>query len=287
MSTKHDKYSFIEQSFTTSKNEYYSLNLNQSKQCTILVPVQLNSKPNNEKHCESDNYEKKEKLQLWNKSPKASSFTTLNEDNVDFKKRWKKENTLKTTNKSTLSLHIATYENSIEVARSNLFGDEKIAGLKKEQFVSIKKLCFTDSLKCRNPFEFPRQQNGDQKSKPEVMQFKASQPGAGTAGTGKLTNSSSGTSKFQYSALLKKHLTYSDVKIEYDFQELLRIIKDSRDLIASEPTLLEIQLPSLHNFFMKLYWAELKTKLDNTAREAAGENSGKNFAVMLLKFNSK
>uniref|UniRef100_A0A914Q0S0 Serine/threonine-protein phosphatase n=1 Tax=Panagrolaimus davidi TaxID=227884 RepID=A0A914Q0S0_9BILA len=60
-----------------------------------------------------------------------------------------------------------------------------------------------------------------------------------------MPNSSSGTSKFQYSALLKKHLTYSDVKIEYDFQELLRIIKDSRDLIASEPTLLEIQLPCI------------------------------------------
>uniref|UniRef100_A0A914PGH5 Uncharacterized protein n=1 Tax=Panagrolaimus davidi TaxID=227884 RepID=A0A914PGH5_9BILA len=113
-------------------------------------------------------------MQSWNKSFKGSTVTTFNEDNDDFKKRWKNGNTLNATNKSTLSFHIAAYKNAIS---SDLFDDENMKGLKKEEFGSIKtsKQCFTDSLKFRNPFEFPRQQNGAQKNKPEVMQFKASQ----------------------------------------------------------------------------------------------------------------
>lgn len=76
-----------------------------------------------------------------------------------------------------------------------------------------------------------------------------------------MPNSGAGNNpQFQYSALLKRHLTYSDdkvrhffytfeakylLKIEYDPQEVLRIIKDSKDIIAAEPTLLEIQLPCI------------------------------------------
>uniref|UniRef100_A0AC35GLA3 Uncharacterized protein n=1 Tax=Panagrolaimus sp. PS1159 TaxID=55785 RepID=A0AC35GLA3_9BILA len=172
MSTKNEKYSFIEQSFTASENRYYNLNLNQNEKGATLIPVQSNSKLNNDKYCVFDNYEEKEKL--WDKSSKASSFTTLK---GNFKKRWKNENILNITNKSTLSLHIAAYENSFETVASDLFDDENIVGLKKEKFCSIKtsKQCFTGSLKFRNPFEFPRQQNEDQRNKSEIMQFKESQ----------------------------------------------------------------------------------------------------------------
>uniref|UniRef100_A0AC35EXC6 CCHC-type domain-containing protein n=1 Tax=Panagrolaimus sp. PS1159 TaxID=55785 RepID=A0AC35EXC6_9BILA len=167
MSTKKDKNSFIEQSFTTSENQYYNLNLNQYKKCPILVPVQSYSKSNNDEYCATDNCEEKEKFQSWNKS-----FTTLNGENYNSRKLWKNKTNLNITNKSILSLHISAYKNE---TASNLFDDENIEGLKKERLESIKnsKHCFTDCL--MNPFEFPRQQNGDQKNKPEVTQFKASQ----------------------------------------------------------------------------------------------------------------
>uniref|UniRef100_A0AC35FZG5 Uncharacterized protein n=1 Tax=Panagrolaimus sp. PS1159 TaxID=55785 RepID=A0AC35FZG5_9BILA len=119
----------------------------------------------------SDNYEEKGKLQLWNKSFKT--FAKLKEDNSDLKKQWKNENTLNTTNKSTLSLNISAYKNPIA---SNLFSIKNIEGLKKEKFGSIKtsKQSFNGHFKSQNPFEFSRQQDGDQKNESEVMQFSAS-----------------------------------------------------------------------------------------------------------------
>uniref|UniRef100_A0A914PP05 Serine/threonine-protein phosphatase n=1 Tax=Panagrolaimus davidi TaxID=227884 RepID=A0A914PP05_9BILA len=112
----------------------------------------------------SDNFEANIKLQSWQKSSKSSS---LNEDN-NLKKEWKNGNTLN----STRSLHISAYKNSIA---SNLFGNKNIKGSKKEKFGSASEQSFTGAFKPQNPFEFPRQQSGDQKTEPEVAQFKASQ----------------------------------------------------------------------------------------------------------------
>uniref|UniRef100_A0A914Q564 Uncharacterized protein n=1 Tax=Panagrolaimus davidi TaxID=227884 RepID=A0A914Q564_9BILA len=122
----------------------------------------------------SDNYKEKGKLQY----SKTSTFTTLNEDNNDLKKGWKNKSFLNITNKSTLSLHIAAYENLNEAVASDFFyGNENIDRLKKEKLGSIKtsKHCFTDRLILMNPFEFQRQQNENHRNKPENMQFKASQ----------------------------------------------------------------------------------------------------------------
>ena len=51
-----------------------------------------------------------------NKSSKISNFTTCNGETKEEKAKncWKKSSTSDTTNNSTLSLHIAAYENSFE-----------------------------------------------------------------------------------------------------------------------------------------------------------------------------
>uniref|UniRef100_A0AC34FYC7 Uncharacterized protein n=1 Tax=Panagrolaimus sp. ES5 TaxID=591445 RepID=A0AC34FYC7_9BILA len=73
----------------------------------------------------------------------------------------------KDPNSSTLSLHIATYENSIQ---ADVTDDAKRGAQSRKNLMMVKQ--FDDYL--QNPFEFPRQQD-DRTSKPEVMQFQASQ----------------------------------------------------------------------------------------------------------------
>uniref|UniRef100_A0AC35GLK0 Uncharacterized protein n=1 Tax=Panagrolaimus sp. PS1159 TaxID=55785 RepID=A0AC35GLK0_9BILA len=170
MAASTDKYS--EQSFTSSENQNFNLNLNQNERCPILIPVQSYSKSNFDKYTASDNCEKEEKLQSYDKSSEIFGFLTVTEDSDDLKKRWKNENTLYSINKSTLSFHIAAFENTNETAAFDLF-----EGLKKENLGSIKtsRQSFSDAFKFQNPFEFSRQQDGDQSNAPEIMQFKASQ----------------------------------------------------------------------------------------------------------------
>uniref|UniRef100_A0A914Z6J5 K Homology domain-containing protein n=1 Tax=Panagrolaimus superbus TaxID=310955 RepID=A0A914Z6J5_9BILA len=91
----------------------------------------------------------------------------------------------KSANNSTLSLHIAAYENSSEI--SNLNFDEKISKDLSQKFnqdtsgwgkvfKNVKQLFTAESSKiyAQGLFEFPRQQK-DIKIEPEIMQFKASQ----------------------------------------------------------------------------------------------------------------
>uniref|UniRef100_A0AC34G326 Uncharacterized protein n=1 Tax=Panagrolaimus sp. ES5 TaxID=591445 RepID=A0AC34G326_9BILA len=80
-------------------------------------------------------------------------------------------------NKSTLSLHIVAYENSIEASNGNEClkdkNDEKLNLIKK--WKNTKQLLADSVSFVQNPFEFPRQQKENSKVKPEMMQFKASQ----------------------------------------------------------------------------------------------------------------
>uniref|UniRef100_A0A914P2G0 Uncharacterized protein n=1 Tax=Panagrolaimus davidi TaxID=227884 RepID=A0A914P2G0_9BILA len=109
-------------------------------------------------------------LHCWNKLNKDLSYFNIQSNaNYDQKKD------SKTANSSTISLHIAAYEDSTE-AQAVLFGGE----LKSEQQKSgsIKDLknakqCFNDFL-THNSFEFPRQQNPGGRE-PEISQFKKSQ----------------------------------------------------------------------------------------------------------------
>uniref|UniRef100_A0A914Q955 Uncharacterized protein n=1 Tax=Panagrolaimus davidi TaxID=227884 RepID=A0A914Q955_9BILA len=78
----------------------------------------------------SDIFVEKEETQTWNKlSPtidlhaKASDFVTFNNKDVDeFKIRWKKDDGPVNTHSSTISLHIAAYENSMKTSFSMASG---------------------------------------------------------------------------------------------------------------------------------------------------------------------
>uniref|UniRef100_A0A914YZ66 ubiquitinyl hydrolase 1 n=1 Tax=Panagrolaimus superbus TaxID=310955 RepID=A0A914YZ66_9BILA len=87
----------------------------------------------------------------------------------------------KSANNSTLSLHIAAYENSVEDKTDSNGSKRDDSKSKSEKTALIKKWNtskqgFIDSLLfIQNPFEFPRQQEDEDNYDPEVMQFKASQ----------------------------------------------------------------------------------------------------------------
>uniref|UniRef100_A0AC35FSX9 Uncharacterized protein n=1 Tax=Panagrolaimus sp. PS1159 TaxID=55785 RepID=A0AC35FSX9_9BILA len=129
-------------------NRYSNLNLNQKHKLSRLSSNHSQSKQykNNLNDSKvSVNYKVKEKPKSWNKSPmtnlhsKASTFFTLNDDDEKApKEQWKKDSS-KTTNKSTLFLHIAAvYEKTFETHESETFDDKNIGDLKKEKFDSIK-----------------------------------------------------------------------------------------------------------------------------------------------------
>uniref|UniRef100_A0AC35FEZ3 Uncharacterized protein n=1 Tax=Panagrolaimus sp. PS1159 TaxID=55785 RepID=A0AC35FEZ3_9BILA len=119
----------------------------------------------------SENYNGKEKSQFWNKSSKASNYLIRNEFEKDAKKSWKNESS-SNTKKSTLSIHIEVYENSIEAITSDSFGLKKEGLIKKG--VNAKQILTPSTFITQNPFEFPRQQNSEV-LEPEVSQYKTSQ----------------------------------------------------------------------------------------------------------------
>uniref|UniRef100_A0AC35GE95 Uncharacterized protein n=1 Tax=Panagrolaimus sp. PS1159 TaxID=55785 RepID=A0AC35GE95_9BILA len=79
---------------------------------------------------------------------------------------WKKGGSSATTNNSTLSFHIAAFENSNEASSLNLQRSWLIQNQKQINAAS--------TFVSQNPFEFPRQQS-DRASDPEVSHFRASQ----------------------------------------------------------------------------------------------------------------
>uniref|UniRef100_A0AC34F0D9 Conserved oligomeric Golgi complex subunit 8 n=1 Tax=Panagrolaimus sp. ES5 TaxID=591445 RepID=A0AC34F0D9_9BILA len=93
-----------------------------------------------------------------------------------------KKDNLSNVNTSTLSLHIAAYENSAEAsAHANEFNEEKEdskmsngKSILAEKWKKAKQIIAGPLPVVQNPFEFPRQQR-NQIREPEVMQFKASQ----------------------------------------------------------------------------------------------------------------
>uniref|UniRef100_A0AC34F4J7 Uncharacterized protein n=1 Tax=Panagrolaimus sp. ES5 TaxID=591445 RepID=A0AC34F4J7_9BILA len=117
----------------------------------------------------------------WNKEVKKNSkslkYLSLN-DFYEEKAQKQQQKKKPSTNSSTLSLHIASYESSMAAAT---YLDASDVKKENEKTTLIKKWkaskqVFSDSSSFiqKNPFEFPRQQK-DRSKHPEVMQFKASQ----------------------------------------------------------------------------------------------------------------
>uniref|UniRef100_A0AC34F045 Uncharacterized protein n=1 Tax=Panagrolaimus sp. ES5 TaxID=591445 RepID=A0AC34F045_9BILA len=139
-----------------SKNyhEYLNFNLNQNQKCSNLSPVQshskcfFNYKPLKLTLQESDYPQKERNFSSWGNYPKKLSSNCLN-----LVQEYDEEEKDSCNNKSTLSLHIAAYEDSIEDT-----GEESEGNLEKKD----------------DQHEFPRQQEGNGTEEPEIMQFKAS-----------------------------------------------------------------------------------------------------------------
>uniref|UniRef100_A0AC34GXS6 RecF/RecN/SMC N-terminal domain-containing protein n=1 Tax=Panagrolaimus sp. ES5 TaxID=591445 RepID=A0AC34GXS6_9BILA len=114
----------------------------------------------------------------WNKSCKGLSSNLLSFDrNCNEKDELK---SAKNLNNSTLSLHIEAYENYTETDSPNV---KKEDGLKekdkklglKNKWKIVKKVYNCPTSAIQNPFEFPRQQENEAITSPEIAQFTASQ----------------------------------------------------------------------------------------------------------------
>uniref|UniRef100_A0A914QPY8 Uncharacterized protein n=1 Tax=Panagrolaimus davidi TaxID=227884 RepID=A0A914QPY8_9BILA len=108
--------------------------------------------------------EDKRKSQRWDKSSKTETF-----NNAEDKQLLKDDISSNVNNSSTISLHIATYENSFEAAAVDSFDSGEKGLTKKLQIAK-------QSSINQNPFEFSRQQQeSNESTEPEISQFKASQ----------------------------------------------------------------------------------------------------------------
>uniref|UniRef100_A0AC35EWF2 Uncharacterized protein n=1 Tax=Panagrolaimus sp. PS1159 TaxID=55785 RepID=A0AC35EWF2_9BILA len=156
-------------SHTDKSGQYSNLNLNQNS--STLIPVFFPNNPKNDKYCDSkvpDKYDGRGRSNARNKSAGLCSHTlNLNDKTEDeVKKRWKKDG-LSDASSSTFFLHISAFENSKEVAALDI--------LYGENFELKRNKTNINNLMTQNPFEFPRQQEEDKVTEPEVMGFRASQ----------------------------------------------------------------------------------------------------------------
>uniref|UniRef100_A0AC35FFW9 Uncharacterized protein n=1 Tax=Panagrolaimus sp. PS1159 TaxID=55785 RepID=A0AC35FFW9_9BILA len=164
---------FNDNSETQYGNKYSNLNLNQGCNFPILIPGTAATTELTDFEVSEKCKERKKLLSL----EKPSKWLKLNNNAEEkFDKRWKKDGNFLNTNESTLSLHIAAYEKSVEDVASDIFNGKNKEGLKHGTPRPIKnvKHIVTSTFVIHNLFEFPRQQR-NRTFEPELSQFRASQ----------------------------------------------------------------------------------------------------------------
>uniref|UniRef100_A0AC34FC47 Uncharacterized protein n=1 Tax=Panagrolaimus sp. ES5 TaxID=591445 RepID=A0AC34FC47_9BILA len=130
----------------------------------------------NEGHKRFQKYKKSDLSYVLNERQVQQMFENRRKD---FSKKDFFEKDSLNVNSSTLSLHIAAYENSMETSYANecneADGFKNKGGNTGLKWKNLKQIFTGSTLIVQvNPFEFSRQKN-NQNNKPEVMQFKSSQ----------------------------------------------------------------------------------------------------------------
>uniref|UniRef100_A0AC35GDF2 Uncharacterized protein n=1 Tax=Panagrolaimus sp. PS1159 TaxID=55785 RepID=A0AC35GDF2_9BILA len=170
MTTNGEKLFLKIPSVSNDNNRYTNLNLNQNNKNSNIVYVQSDTKP----ICDSyvgDNYQRKD---FKNKSTKNLQVLnnlkglTLTSNQTSTNSWLKNKDKLNPANSSTLSLHIAAFENTVEPQK----GVEESKSEKKP-LTKNEKICIF--LQKFPGIEFPRQQDSNEGVTPEIGQFRASQ----------------------------------------------------------------------------------------------------------------